>query len=333
MRLSVICEPGPQHVNEDACYAASDGDVAWLLAADGAGQRVATKYLNALFLTYGPGVSGAGYAARLTRDTVAAHLDTTPGAALMQANAALCEAVAGVYGKLAPNAMRQHEPHLAAMIDEDPRLFRLALPVCVATLARVDLRARWLTFAHAGDTALYLFMADGAVRELAGGHMSAKHDGAALKIAREQQQASGAAHLADVLGSDAVQAANNYTGIYHNYVDENGDTDPERGIGVINGQPQLADYLRSGEAGLDGVAGVLVCSDGAIWPAPADETPAQREARFGDMARRIRHDGLSAYYAALRGLERADAGRDQYPRFKVHDDFTALYIEGLDDKG
>lgn len=327
MRLASICEAGPQHVNEDACFAASDGDTAWLLAADGAGQRVATRYLNTLFLAYGPGVTGAGHAARCTRDTVATCLHKPPDAALMQANDALRAAVAGVYGDLSPAAMRQYEPHLAEMIDSDPRLFRLALPVCVATLARVDLHARRLTFAHAGDTALYLFMQDGAVRELAGGHLAAKHDGAALRIARQQQQTSGAAHLGDVLGSDAVQAANNYTGIYHNYVDENGQTDPTRGIGVINGQPELADYLRTGEADLHAVAGVLVCSDGAIWPAPAEETPDAREKRFTDMARRIRQDGLHAYYEALRAVERADSGRDLYPRFKIHDDFTALYLE------
>jgi hypothetical protein len=114
--------------------------------------------------------------------------------------------------------------------------------------------------------------------------------------------------------------------IYHNFVDENGATNPARGVGVIDGLPQLADYIRTGMITLDGLAAIIVVSDGAIWPAPLHETPRAQKARYERMWAQVRQEGLSGYLAALRAEERADSNRERYPRFKLHDDATAVAL-------
>jgi hypothetical protein len=98
------------------------------------------------------------------------------------------------------------------------------------------------------------------------------------------------------------------------------------GVGVINGLPQLADYIEAGTAELTQVAGCLVCSDGFIWPAEWDEQPAAAQARWRHMAEVIQQEGMQRYFAQLRAAESADTTLDRYPRFKVHDDATGVLV-------
>jgi hypothetical protein len=153
------------------------------------------------------------------------------------------------------------------------------------------------------------------------------HDGEVFQLARKLQAESGAANLADVLDHVQVAEANRLNGLYHNYVDAQGATDLKVGVGVINGLPELETYLQRGTIDLHEVSGVLLCTDGFLWPAPLDESIADREKRFQNMRERIERDGLRGYYRDLRAVQAADAIRDAYPRFKIHDDCTAIFVE------
>lgn len=309
--IEIVCQAAPGfpegRANEDACCFHHGGDWLALAAIDGATVRVQAQALAPLLATYGPGVSAAAYAAYVTRDSIAAQPHLAPAEMLLTANVVLNTALSGVYGALTPEAVFAAEPGLVAYA-HDPRFFRLVLPVCVATAARLDLAAQRLDYAHAGDTALLLFLADGDVRAVAGG--------------------AGDALPADfgTLPREEIARRNIESGIRHNYTDANGQPDATLGVGVINGQPELAHYLQTGTESLAGVEAVLVCSDGLLWPNLPGEDAAGQRARLAHMRALIEGEGLAGYVERLRAEEQADSQRQRYPRFKIHDDATGLYV-------
>ncbi|MBZ0296987.1 MAG: protein phosphatase 2C domain-containing protein, partial [Anaerolineae bacterium] len=209
----------------------------------------------------------------------------------------------------------------------DERLMRLALPICVATLVRVDFYANRLWFAHGGDTAMYLFREDGAVEQVTDDRVAHEHENQALYAARTTQQEQQAERLIDVVSHPDVQRAIRKSGLYHNYVDSHGQINRELGYGVVDGLPELDFYLQRGEISLEGIDALLICSDGFIWHERWGESESEAEQRLLMMRQRIESDGLSGYVAALRSMEEEDNACNLYPRFKVHDDVTAVYLE------
>jgi hypothetical protein len=325
--IQYVYEPAPipGRLNEDSYLVIADEHIITVLVADGASQRLPIHKIEALIQKYPTPVTPAGYASHLIRDTVRAGVrGASPRDLLLAANQTLGRHLTEIYGALDAAAFLKHEPHLDAL-REDPRLIRLALPVSVATLVQIDLARNQLQYAHAGDTALCLFLKDGAVRQPTRDQMG-PYDQAALATARSVQTAKQLPHLRDVVNDPDVIAANRHNGLYHNYVDEHGQTQSDVGVGVINGLPQLADYIETGTVDLTQVAGCLVCSDGFIWPAAWDEEPAAEQARWRHMADIIQREGMRGYFAQLRAAESTDATLDRYPRFKVHDDATGVFV-------
>ncbi|MBN1565946.1 MAG: protein phosphatase 2C domain-containing protein [Anaerolineae bacterium] len=312
-------------INEDAYYTFSHNQDMLLAVIDGASQRLKTTRTQALFATYGTEVTAARYATLLTRDTFAQYNTHSPKDMLLAANTQLRQQLISIYGELSPTALLKAEPHLTEL-QADPRLIRLALPVCVATVAKVDLAKRQLVFAHAGDTALFVFYENGQVSQLTHDQMG-QHDDRALVLAKSIQKELNKPQLVDVLSDPCIIEINRVNGIYHNYVDAQGEIDRNVGVGVINGLPQLAAYIQEGSLSLAGVNGILVCSDGFIWPARWSENDHMRQERLRLMKTHICEHGLSGYLDALRQTETADSSHNTYPRFKQHDDATAVYLE------
>ncbi len=240
--------PNSTRLNEDTCYFSGTSDELYLLVADGASVRANTVVLDRFLKDRGDDQTAASYAARLTRDVAAGLVGSgshpTPESLLLAANTALGARVKEIFGGLTSDVFQKTAPDLRPL-DDDPRLIRLALPVCVATAARIDLNAATLQFAQAGDTALFICHADGAVSRIAGDNME-QHDLSAIGIARAKQQANPGSHFSDFLLDAETLDRNRYNGIYHNYVDANGKIDRTVGVGVINGLPQLADTWSRG---------------------------------------------------------------------------------------
>lgn len=329
MKISIVYEaaPLPNRLNEDACAVRTDGESIALFVADGAKQRLPTDQTKALFEQYGAGVNAARFASQTARAVFYQSGDPfDPPAFLLRANQQIRDGLIQVYGELSANALRQREPQLAAYLDEDPRLMRLALPACVATAVHIDRGQNRLTYAHAGDTMLLLFHADGGISIPTGDQMD-NYDEEALQLARQVQADHAADHLSDVLHDVRVDDRNRRNGLYHNYVDAAGTPDPAIGVGILNGLPELAAYMQQGHIELNGVQGVLVCSDGFPWPAPLAESADARAARYQAMRERIERDGMNGYFEALSRVKQADSSRDLYPRFKVQDDCTGIYVE------
>ncbi len=326
---SIIYEaaPIPNRANEDAYHVSHDANAVLIAVADGASQRLKTNSLLPLLKNEDKHVTLAGYAARLTTRTIANHRYWQPVDMLLAANFMLRQQLMRVWDDVTASAVLHHEPALQ-LLREDPRYVRLALPVCVVTVARIDLMTRTLHYAHAGDTALLVFYDDGRVISVTGDQIG-PHDAQALSLARQILQESEMEHFSEVVRNHRVVEANRRNGIYHNFVDEKGNPDIKRGVGVINGLPQLSAYIQQGELSLEGVSGVLVCSDGFLWPAKWGETRDEMVNRLQSMRQLIELHGIDGYYRALRDEEKADATFDTYPRFKQHDDATGVYAKIL----
>ncbi len=326
MRISIINEaaPIPDRLNEDTCYVSSDGSEVQVLVADGAGQRFKTSKTANMLTWQGTPVSAARFAALTTLN--AARDYSSPKEILLQANERIAWNLELVYGELTAAALRTHEPQLAPYLDQNPRLLRLALPVCVATVARIDKENQQLEYAHVGDTTLFLFYRDGRIHVPTADQMG-KYDAQALALAVSIKAEQGAAHLMDILNDPRIAENNRNNGLYHNYVDEQGQTDVNVGVGVINGLPEVESYIQMGTVDLHDVTGVMLCSDGFLWPAPLTENETEQSRRYQHMRDIIEQEGLHGYYEKLRAAEAADATRDQYPRFKIHDDATGVYLE------
>lgn len=325
--------PDLSRINEDRYFFCGTSDDVYLLVIDGASVRVNTSTLDRAVAASSESATAASYAASLTRDTIASAIASSlgesvkpsPTSLLLTANAALRARVETIFGGITSDAVLASEPQLD-ILREDPRLIRLALPVCVATVAHVNLAASELRFAHVGDTALFIQHADGSIANVTSDNMEA-HDRKALSLARSKQQVSKDLHISDLIDDEEVQYLNRQSGLYHNYVDEMGRTDLTRGVGAINGLPELVEYIQQGVLDLSDVRSLLVCSDGFVWPSDWDEPEAQRADRLQRMWQVIAHAGLEEYVRRLRALETQDGQLDTYPRFKLHDDATAVYLE------
>lgn len=330
LTLSIFSAPNPGKLNEDAYVSLVQGETALLAVFDGTTQRLKARRFAELLAGLGPGWTTARLAAQLAASTLVKQASAAPdqplSEMLLAVNDVFRAQFEGLYGELSAEALLRDEPDLD-LLREDPRYLRLALPSCAATLARIDLAAGRLAFAHAGDTALISFGRGGAARlhtqDQIGGH-----DARTLQTALALQRSRGAAHLSDVLDDPTVQQINLRNRIYHNYLDHSGQPDPAVGVGVLNGLPALAHYIQAGEMALDEVEGLLLCTDGFLWPAPAGESPAQQAERLGAMRAQITGGGLAAYAERLRAAEDADPHHDRWPRIKPHDDITAL-LAGL----
>lgn len=328
MKISLICEPAPiaGRLNEDACFVYSDEETVVAAAIDGATQRIDVPALYAPYERKpgAPPVTGARFAAHLTKHVMVDMMHRDPADMIQAANTTLRQRLEQVAPVTAADFARL-APAFAPMLNDDPRLIRLMLPVCVATVVKLDLASRTARFAHAGDTALFVFHTDGRISHPTADQMG-QHDDTVIAAALAIKAELNVLHLADIVTHERVTGINRHNGLFHNYVDVNGVPDPALGVGVINGLPEIAAYIRTGEIDLSTVAGVLVCSDGFPLPASWHETREQAEQRAYEMRDLLFAQGIGAYFTHLRAVQASDPHLDRYPRFKMHDDTTGVFV-------
>lgn len=332
--LEIVCQGSPdqpKRYNEDAfiAYQRDDGQPRYVLAAiDGATSLLNFVQLRHYLDTQRNGITPAGLAASVTRDAILAQLgamasndDVDPRQLILHANQTLRDLLMEVAPDIFDaERIKAVQPESAPLLD-DPRKIRLFLPAAVLTLATIDTAVNVLRFAHAGDTALLVCYDDGRV-DVPTYEPRMNYESALVNASQAVLQGKGS--IVDALNDPMIRALDRDHRIYHNYVDTDGTTVPARGIGVVNGLPELAGYIRTGLLMLEGVAAVVVISDGFLWPTGLHETAHERQQRFERMWARLRQEGVRGYLHALRAEERADVTREKYPRFKIHDDATAV---------
>lgn len=330
-QVATILDTKSTDVTEDTYFVHHNGESITMMVADGAPQRLKTTgSLQPMLSQYGEGTAPGRYAAYLSRDVTAEIRANSPDASLaeicMAANERLREELEAIYGEITAEAVLAKEPTLTKLA-EDPRFVRLILPICCITMARLDLYSGQLSYAHGGDTALFLLYKDGRTEQFTPDQMG-QHDD---KVRAEIQAIIDETGLRDresiMAHFDRFKGVDIDNGKYHNYETEDGGIDRTVGVGVIDGLPQFTDYLVTGQITTDDLEGILVTSDGFFWPSPLGETQEQARERVNHMGRIVRNHGLAGYIQALREEELSDADGRKYLRFGAHDDATAIWLQ------
>ena len=96
-----------------------------------------------------------------------------------------------------------------------------------------------------------------------------------------------------------------------------------RTYGVLNGEPEALDFVKYGVESLESVESILLFSDG-FWP-PSSLPSAEPDVE--KIAALYRRSGLDGVRDRIRAVERTDLGCHRFPRFKIHDDISAIALE------
>jgi len=92
--------------------------------------------------------------------------------------------------------------------------------------------------------------------------------------------------------------------------------------GVLNGEEAALDFIRSGSMPTKGIKHVIAFTDGMFTP-----TKNSRDTfDFGAFADQFLEEGLGGILASIRTKEATDPLCHIYPRFKQHDDATAVAL-------
>jgi len=330
-QIATILDTKSTDVTEDTYFVHHNGESITMMVADGAPQRLKTTgSLQPMLTQYGEGTAPGRFAAYLSRDVTAEMSTTAPEVPLadicIAANNQLRAELEMVYGEVTAEAVLAKEPTLTKLA-EDPRFVRLILPICCITMARLDLYTGQLSYAHGGDTALFLLYKDGRTVQFTPDQMGQHDDRVRAEIQAIIDETGKRDRETIMAHWDRFKSVDIDNGIYHNYESKDGKIDAAVGVGVIDGLPQFADYLVTGQVPVDDLEGVLVTSDGFYWPSALGETEEQAAERVNRMGRMVRTNGLAGYIQALREEEDSDADGSKYLRFGSHDDATAIWLQ------
>ncbi|GAA4872862.1 hypothetical protein GCM10023310_60680 [Paenibacillus vulneris] len=100
-----------------------------------------------------------------------------------------------------------------------------------------------------------------------------------------------------------------------------------QGYSVLSGEPELADFLEYGRINRIQLKAVLLVTDGLFPLAEPSvkETPSYDAVR--ELVKRIADESLAGYAERLIRQEQEDSDCLKYPRFKVSDDKTGIWIQ------
>ena len=184
-----------------------------------------------------------------------------------------------------------------------------ALPTASFQLARME--GRELAVYGLGDCRLFLAGADGTAFETNGDYSKAESEGARRAVA----QAGGLAAWRSLADEPVVREALRRSRARHNQ--------PGGAVWTLGSAPDAAAHLSVRRLPPTLPARGLLCTDG--FSALADKYGRYDGAR---LIRAASERGLAALMAELRHIEREeDPDGQQYPRFKVSDDATAVLFE------
>lgn len=319
-------------VNEDAWLvfdSPAQPGLVTIAIIDGAGVRKKLPSIISNLQNHYLNLTPAAYASYIVKTSLLDQFRKTPDYplydALVNANEALRWGIEQMTGSFEP-------AKILAEIDEplrnDLRNVRLALPTCVLTLARLNLTARQLEFAHIGDTSLLEICRDGNVIRHTKDQMEA-FDRIAFEGALGLQKQRKLAHFKDAVTIPEGRHFIVESGLRLNYVDESGKTDREQGCGVANGLPEMKDYIEVGTVSInpEQTLGFIFLTDGLELLSPLYETDTQHTNRLRRTGRLIGQGGLLGLYNAGCKMAQADMYFDRYPRTKLQDDATGIYIQ------
>lgn len=96
----------------------------------------------------------------------------------------------------------------------------------------------------------------------------------------------------------------------------------DEGHGVLNGDPDAAHFLKTATLPLADITALLILTDGMFLPKEDPESEEDWKTCF----ELCESGGLMHLYNTVRDLENTDPNLTRYPRYKLHDDATGIYI-------
>lgn len=273
------------------------------------------------------------FVSRITTNTIAAFIAQEPQPdlrnALLAANREIRARLSIAYPNWEDAKLLEGILVDGVQLKHHPAMIRLMLPAACATLVRVHTDKNQLAIAHVGDTVLVARHKDGSIRELVPDQVMMS-EAQRLAVGAEIKAALGLPHFADVFATEQYISDSIRHHLLFNCVGENGRRTCDWGIGILNGLPEIEHYIYCSVESLSDIDAVLVASDGFLLPAPLHETTEMRQVRLKDMFQHIGEHGMVAYVEYLRSIEANDMHLDKYPRFKIHDDATAILLQIVD---
>ena len=330
--LEIFSQPSPVkwRSNEDAWLVVESSpnpEIIMIAVIDGAGVRKPLSSLLDYLQNHYPSLTPAAFSANVVKQELISQMRKQPENSLYEylinANIVLRNSIEEIIGSFDPAKI------LAGVDDSlksEDRNIRLVLPACVVTLARFNMKTFQVEFAHVGDTSLLEADVDGNVILHTNDQMG-RFDKHAFEEILQLQKKLGLPHFKDAIQLPEGRQYIVESGLHLNFVNEFGMTDRTQGCGVLNGLPEMKDYIESGVINInEKTSSFLFLSDGLELLSPLHEETSRRAKRFDRTAELIQQSGLRGLYNKMSKMAESDPYFDRYPRTKIQDDATGIYL-------
>lgn len=192
-----------------------------------------------------------------------------------------------------------------------------------SALAVIRVRDRYIDYAQVGDCMIIAQYEDGTIRVLSRDQVA--HMDKISKNAREEGIRQGFTTREQLWDIVKPILLNNRTQM--NTIE---------GYSVMSGEPEVADFIEYGRINRIRLKSLLLVTDGLFLPSDggaegegAPPVGGRHADAYAELLSRIAESSLETYARELIQLESEDKECQRYPRFKVSDDKTAIWIQFL----
>jgi len=277
----------PEKPNEDAFAAVYDNNVLFAAVFDG---TTSLKPIQAL-----KDQTGARFASHFLKNTFSKTKSTASPNELLS--------------KLNKELLQTTNKFESASIEDTH-----TLPSSTGTIIKIDVLKNTFSFAHVGDSYGIAYYADGSSIVFTDDKNSkfdekmfsliaqiAKEKGISPRKARDDKQ------VKEALITMFIERNNNPNG---------------RGCGVINGDPQVEQYIQTQTFSLQDVKAILIATDGITPPGWSEKKEEDRKKLLSE----IMNGGLKKLFKTKKQSEDADPDWN-YIRYKHSDDATGVLLQ------
>lgn len=319
-------------INEDNLFVLqSPGYLNTIVAAviDGAGTRLPFQKLLNVIESQSPNLTPSAFASHFLKTYLMNIFRQEPDSslrnALIQANRAFYQEIQTQVNGF---EFSQLVTEMPLPWRKDPRSIRMILPACTVTLVRLNIIQGTLEFANLGDSSLIEIRNNNSTIRHTKDQMR-RFDGIAFKKIVDFQRQRGFHQFRDAVSTSGGRHFIIESGFHLNYVDEQGTTNTDLGCGVVNGLEEMAAYIETGCVELDTeqTQGIALLTDGMELLKPLEDDAELEEQRITSTGYHIQHGGLQELYNKIGIMVQKDPTFNIYPRTKMQDDATGIYIQ------
>lgn len=184
-----------------------------------------------------------------------------------------------------------------------------------AAMAVVRVKEHHIEYVQAGDCMIMALYQDGSIRTITRDHVA--HIGEESMAVWKKGIDSG------IRSKEALRGM-----VLPHLLQNREKMNTRGGYSVLNGLPDADRYLEYGKINRIRLSGLLLVTDGLFypeaWPQPEAENDNLRPDE--ELLRRVASEGLERYAKWLLALEEDDPECIRYPRLKMSDDKTGIWI-------